>query len=71
MESEQMRANQKALRKTREQTCMTKSTNTGGMPVESNQHPSSPLWLPHQLYVSTTPLPGVPDTFNQVTQVSK
>jgi hypothetical protein len=38
----------------------------------SNQHPSSPLWLPHhQPYVSTTPLPGVPDTFSQVTQINQ
>jgi hypothetical protein len=39
------------------------------MPVESSQHPSSPLWQPHhQPYVSITLLPGVLDTFNQVTQ---
>ena len=33
-----MTANQKALRKQESKTCVNKSTDTGGMPVKSNQH---------------------------------
>ncbi len=69
----QTTANQKAYKKPESKTCVTKSTNTGRRPAESNQHPSKFIVTTTSStvgYVFTTPLPGILDTFNQVTQVN-